>query len=156
VGPIMLKLYGATTDTDVHWIVTLLEIDPEGNERQLTKGWLRGSHQELDMKESKPWEPIHTHTKSEPLTPGEIYEFDIKMIATGNLFKAGSRIALKISCVDDEPKNPLELIATGTIKRTAVARVTVFHNEDYPSYLLLPITKGNILNTYFSGGKWPG
>jgi predicted acyl esterase len=156
VGPIMLKLYGATTDTDVHWIVTLLEIDPEGNERQLTKGWLRGSHQELDMKESKPWEPIHTHTKSEPLTPGEIYEFDIKMIATGNLCKAGSRIALKISCVDDEPKNPLELIATGTIKRTAVARVTVFHNEDYPSYLLLPITKGNILNTYFSGGKWPG
>ena len=66
------------------------------------------------------------------------------------------RIAVKISCVDDEPTNPLELIGTGAFKRTAVARVTVFHNEDYPSYLLLPITKGNILNTFFSGGKWPG
>ncbi len=155
-GPIALKLYAATTDTDVHWIVTLYEIDPQGNRRQLTKGWLRGSHRELDLKQSKPWEPIHTHAKSEPLTPGKIYEFDIKLIATGNLFKAGTRIGLKLSCVDDEPKNPLELIATGSIRRTAVARVTVFHNGEYPSYLLLPITKGNVLNTYFSGGVFPG
>jgi putative CocE/NonD family hydrolase len=156
VGPIALKLYAATTDTDIHWIVSLLEIDADGKERLVTKGWLRGSHRELDMKQSKPWEPIHKHTKSEPLTPGEIYEFDIKLISTGILFKAGSRIALKIRCVDDEPTNPLELAATGSIHRTAVARVTVFHNEDYPSYLLLPVTKGNILNTFMSGGKYPG
>jgi uncharacterized protein len=156
LGPVMLKLYAATTDIDVHWIISLLEIDADGNERLLTKGWLKGSHRELDMKKSKPWEPIHTHAKSEPLTPGTIYEFDIKLVPTGNLFKAGSRIVVKISCVDDEPTNPLELIGTGSLKRTAVARATVFHNEDYPSYLLLPITKGNILNTYFSGGKWPG
>ena len=156
VGPIALKLYAATTDTDVLWIVTLYEIDPQGNQRQLTKGWLRGSHRELDLKASKPWEPIHTHTKSEPLTPGKIHEFDIKLIPTGNLFTAGARIGLKISCVDDEPKNPLQLIATGSIRRTAVARVTVFHNEEYPSYLLLPITKGNVLNTFFSGGVFPG
>jgi uncharacterized protein len=140
----------------VHWIVSLLEIDADGRERLLTKGWLRGSHRELDMKQSKPWEPIHTHTKSEPLVPGEIVEFDIKLIPTGMLFKAGSRIALKIRCVDDEPTNPLELAATGSIHRTAVARVTVFHNEDYPSCLLLPVTKGNILNTFLSGGKYPG
>jgi predicted acyl esterase len=88
--------------------------------------------------------------------PGKIYEFDIKLIPTGVLFKAGSRIALKIRCVDDEPKNPLELAATGSLPRTAVARVTVFHNEDYPSYLLLPVTKGNILNTFLSGGQYPG
>ncbi len=156
VGPIMLKLYGATTDPDVNWIISLLEIDSEGNERLLTKGWLKGSHRELDMEKSKPWEPIHTHRKSEPLTPGEIYEFDIKLVPTGNLFKAGSRIAVKIRCVDDEPKNPLELIGTGSLARTGVSRVTVFHNEDYPSYLLLPITKGNLLNTYFSGGIFPG
>ena len=156
VGPILLKLYGATTDTDVHWIISLLEIDADGKERLLTKGWLKGSHRELDMQKSKPWEPIYTHTTSEPLTPGKIYEFDIKVVPTGNLFRAGSRIAVKISCVDDEPKNPLELIGTGSLRRTAVSRVTVFHNEDYPSYLLLPITRGNILSTYFSGGKFPG
>jgi len=156
IGPIALKLYAATTGTDVNWIVTLLEIDAGGRERQLTKGWLKGSHRDLDMANSKPWEPIHTHAKSEPLVPGKIYEFDIKLVPTGMLFKAGSRIALKIRCVDDDPTNPLELAATGSLPRTEVARVTVFHNEDYPSYLLLPVTKGNVLNTFLSGGRYPG
>ncbi len=154
-GPIALKLYASTTDTDIHWIISLLKIDAEGKEHLVTKGWLKASHRALDLEKSKPWEPIHKHTGSEPLAPGKIYEFDIKVIATGILFKAGSRIAVRIRCIDDQPKNPLELAATGSIPRAAVSRVTVFHNEDYPSYLLLPITKGNVLNTYFSGGIFP-
>jgi putative CocE/NonD family hydrolase len=154
-GPIALKLFAATTDTDAHWIVSLLEIDAAGKEALLTKGWLKASHRELDPGKSKPWEPIHRHTKSEPLVPGQIYEFDIKIIPTGILFKAGSRIALRIRCADDAPKNPLELIAAGSLTRTGVARVTVFHDEDHPSYLLLPITKGNVLNTFLSGGIYP-
>jgi predicted acyl esterase len=154
-GPIALKLYGATSDSDVNWIVSLLEIDADGKERLLTKGWLKGSHRELDLKKSKPWEPIHRHRNPAPLKPGEITEFDIKLVPTANLFKAGSRIALRIRCVDDAPTNPLELVATGSLNRTAVARVTVFHNEEQPSYLLLPVTRGNVLNTYFSGGNFP-
>jgi putative CocE/NonD family hydrolase len=155
-GPVTVKLYASTTDTEVFWIVSLLEIDPDGNERLLTKGWLRGSHREIDVSRSKPWEPIHPHTRSEPLVSGQIYEFDISLVATGNLFKAGSRIGFKISCVDDKPTNPLELISSGSLHRQSVSRVTVYHNEDHPSYLLLPITRGNILNTYFSGGRFPG
>jgi len=155
VGPIALKLYAATTDTDINWIVSLIEIDREGRERLLTKGWLKGSHRELDMEWSRPWEPIHRHDQCKPLTPGDICEFDIKLVATGNLFKAGSRIALRIRCADDPPTNPLELIGAGSLARTAVARITVFHDQDRPSYLLLPITKGNVVNTYMSGGKFP-
>jgi len=154
-GPIALKLYAATTDTDIHWIVSLLEISPTGEERLLTKGWLKGSHRQLDLAASKPWEPIHTHLDPQPLTPGEIYEFDIKIVATSNQFHAGSRIALRIACADDPPKDPLDLIGCGSLRRSRASRITVFHNEDYPSYLVLPITKGNLLNTFFSGGKFP-
>jgi predicted acyl esterase len=155
-GPIALKLHASTTDTEMYWIVSLLEIDPGGNERILTKGWLRGSHRDLDLEQSRPWAPVHPHTASEPLTPGEVYDFDISLVATGNLFKAGSRIGLKISCADDEPKNPLELIACGNLKRQSVSRITVHHNAEYPSCLILPITRGNILGTYMSGGQFPG
>ena len=154
-GPIALKLYASTTDTDIHWIISLLEIDANGNEHFVTKGWLKGSHRELDLEKSKPWEPIHKHTDPQLLTPGEICEFDIKLVPTGRLFNAGSRIALRIRCVDDEPKNPFELAGSGSLARVAVSRVTVFHNEDRPSYLLLPITKGNVLNTFLSGGVYP-
>jgi putative CocE/NonD family hydrolase len=156
IGPIMLKLYAATTETDVNWIVSLLDVNAAGEERLLTKGWLKGSHRELDMAKSKPWEPIHTHRRSEPLTPGEVYDFYIKLVPTANLFTAGSRIGLRIRCVDDEPTNALELIATGSLARSAVSRITVFHDEDHPSYLLLPITGGNVMNTFFSGGVFPG
>jgi predicted acyl esterase len=132
-----------------------LEIDADGGEHLVTKGWLKGSHRELDLEKSKPWEPIHKHTDPTLLKPGEICEFDIKLVPAGRLFRAGSRIAVKIRCVDDEPKNPFELAASGSIARVAVSRITVFHNEDQPSYLLLPITKGNVLNTFLSGGVYP-
>jgi hypothetical protein len=29
----------------------------------------------------------------------------------------------------------------------------VYHHADYPSHLLLPITRGNRIGTYMSGGK---
>jgi hypothetical protein len=31
--------------------------------------------------------------------------------------------------------------------------VTVHHSSNYPSHLLLPITKGNRIGTFISGGK---
>ena len=89
VGPAVLKLYAATTDTDIHWIVSLFEVDAQGGQRLLTKGWLKASHRELDMEKSQPWEPLYTHAKSEPLTPGKIYEFNIKMVATGQSIQGG-------------------------------------------------------------------
>jgi predicted acyl esterase len=154
VGPIALKLYASTTDDEVLWFVSLLDVDPEGSERLLTRGWLRGSQRAIDPNESEPWEPFHTHVKRELLKPNEIYEFDIKIIPTGNLFKAGHRIGLRIRCVDDEkPKTFLEAIAQGHLWRQTPSWITVYHNADHPSYLLLPITKGNIIGTFISGGN---
>jgi predicted acyl esterase len=155
VGPILLKLYAATTDTDIHWNITLYAIDPGGQRRVLTKGWLKGSHRELDVAQSKPWEPIYTHRRAEPLTPGAIYEYAIKVIPTAFRFAPGWRIGLRISGADAEPENPQELMGVGSLSRAGVSRVTVFHNPEYPSYLLLPIVAGNRVNTYFSGGQWP-
>jgi predicted acyl esterase len=152
IGPILLNLYASTTDTEVFWFISLREIDSQGNERILTRGWLRGSHREIDPARSKPWAPFHPHTHSEPLMPGKIYEFNIPIIPTGNLFKAGSKIKLKIACTDDQPKSPLEMLAGGHLRRQSVSRITLFHNADYPSHLLLPITKGNVLETFVSGG----
>jgi predicted acyl esterase len=152
IGPILLNLYASTTDPEVLWVISVREIDSQGNERILTRGWLRGSHREIDPARSKPWAPFHPHTHSEPLTPGKIYEFNIPIVPTGNLFKAGSKIKLKIACTDDQPESPLEMLAGGHLRRQSASRITVFHNADYPSHLLLPITKGNVLETFVSGG----
>ena len=31
--------------------------------------------------------------------------------------------------------------------------VTIHHSSEYPSHLLLPITGGNLIGTFMSGGK---
>ena len=156
IGPITLTLYASTTDDEILWFISLLDVDPTGEEKLLTRGWLRGSQRALDQEHSKPWEPFHLHTKKEPLEPGEIYEFNIGIGPTANLFKEGHRIGLRIKCVDDEePKTALETLSTGHVWRDRPSMVTVYHNADYPSCLILPITRGNIIGTYMSGGKVP-
>ncbi len=152
IGPIVLNLYASTTDEEVFWFISLREIDAQGNERILTRGWLRGTHREVDQERSRPWEPFHPHSRSETLVPGKIYDFNIPIVPTGTLLKAGSKIKLRISGTDDPPKNPLEMNAVGHLHRRSASRIRVYHNADYPSHLLLPITRGNLIETYVSGG----
>ena len=99
-GPIVLNLYASTTDTDVLWFVTLFQEDEAGKEKILTRGWLRGSQRRIDPDRSKPWRPYHRHGRRELLTPGEIYEFNIEVVPTGVLLKAGMRLGLRIKATD--------------------------------------------------------
>jgi predicted acyl esterase len=156
IGPIALTLYASTTADEVLWFVSLLDVDPSGEEKLLTRGWLRGSQREMDPKRSKPWEPFHPHTKRESLKPGEIYEFNLKILPTANLYRPGHRIGLRIRCADDErPKTSLEAIGQGHLWSQTPSWITVFHDSDHPSYLLLPITRGNLIGTFISGGNIP-
>jgi predicted acyl esterase len=155
-GPIVLNLYGSTTDTDVLWFVSLLHEDARGNERLLTRGWLRGSQRRIDPARSKPWRPYHTHDRRELLTPNDVYEFNIEVNPVGVLLKPGERLGLRIKGADnEEPANTVEHTGMGHIARGNPSYVTVHHNAERPSHLLLPITRGNIIGTYISGGKLP-
>jgi hypothetical protein len=154
IGPIVLNLYASSTAPEILWFASLLDIDPQGKETLLTRGWLRGSQRRTDTQRSKPWQPFHLHTKREPLTPGEVYQFNIEIRPYGILFKAGHRIGIKIKGVDDEkPTNSLHAFATGHLWRQSASKITVYHNAECPSHLLLPVTRGNKIETYISGGK---
>jgi predicted acyl esterase len=87
-GPIVLNLYGSTTDTEVLWFISLWHTDALGTEMLLTRGWLRGSHRKLDPPASKPWQPVHLHREREPLEPHQIYEFNIEIRPYAILLKA--------------------------------------------------------------------
>ena len=127
-----------------------------GKETLLTRGWLRGSQRAVNPELSKAWQHYHLHTKREPLTPGGVYEFSIEIRPYGILFRAGHRIGIRIKCVDDEePTHVLEAHNVGHLWRQTSSRITVFHNADYPSHLLLPVTKRNVIGTYMSGGNLP-
>ena len=149
VGTIVLNLYSSCRGTDINFFVSLWDADPEANEICLTRGWLKGSHRDLDPKRSKPWLPVHMHTNPKPLIPGQVYKFSIDLCPTANLFKEGHRIVLKISGSDDKPENLGEVKMYHLVSQTPNT-ITVYHNAKYPSHLLLPITKGNIIGPYIS------
>jgi len=153
-GPIALNLYASSRDQDIYFFVSLWDVDEDGNETLLTRGWLKGSHLALDPEKSKPYQPYHPHTTAEPLVAGRVYKFPIEIIATANMFEYGHKIMLKICCADNEksPNNPHEEVLTGHSWCQTENKITVFHDADYPSHLLLPITKGDIMGTYMSGG----
>ncbi len=155
-GPIVLNLYGSSTDTDILWFITLYDVDADGREELLTRGWLRGSQRRIDPDATKPWQPVHLHTGREPLEPHKIYEFNIEVRPYCILLQPGHRLKLKIKCADDEiAKTFIENIGQGQIRRQRASNVTVYHNADYPSHLLLPVTRGNRIGTFISGGKLP-
>ncbi len=156
-GPLALNLYAATTDTEVLWFITVFQEDEQGTRLILTRGWLRGSQRHLDAAKSKPWQPYQTHDRREPLVPGKITEFNIAIMPTGVLLKAGMRLGLQIKATDRDAK-PTDFIANhayGHLWRETHAEITVMHSDEHPSHLLLPITKGNVIGTYMSGGVMP-
>ena len=99
---------------------------------------------------------MHTHTKREPLVPNEIYKFDIELRPYGILLQPGEKLAVRVRCADDDAAEIfLHRIAQGSITRPRASHVSVHHDAAHPSHLLLPVTRGNRIGTFISGGKLP-
>ena len=62
----------------------------------MSKGWLKASHREKDVARSTPMRPFYTHTHPQPLTPGEVYEFDIEVLPIAYVFHKGHRLRLEL------------------------------------------------------------
>ena len=159
-GPISLTFYAAIDQEDTYWIVILKDVGPdmsvrtakEGEtevppnlpERELTRGWLKASQRALDTQRSKPWKPWHKLTREawKPVAPEEVNEYAIEILSTANMFKRNHRICLDVTSLD---------LPTGVAGATNVEYVPyhicsskttlhkIYHNEKYPSHLLLPI-----------------
>ncbi|HTP40406.1 MAG TPA: CocE/NonD family hydrolase [Steroidobacteraceae bacterium] len=157
VGPLVLNFWASTTDTEVLWFVTLFQQDASGTETILTRGWLRGSQRRVDAAQSTSWAPHHPHDRREPLTPGEIYEFNIAIVPTGVLLTGGMRLGLRIKATDRDavPTDFIDLHAYGHLWRDTEQHITVYHDSAHPSHLLVPVTRGNRLGLFASGGVMP-
>ncbi|HEX6513133.1 MAG TPA: CocE/NonD family hydrolase C-terminal non-catalytic domain-containing protein [Chloroflexota bacterium] len=69
LGPIPITLYVSSTQPEALIFVTLLAIDRQGQEHELTRGWLRASQRKL-RDDSTPWEPVLAHGEGPPLQSG--------------------------------------------------------------------------------------
>jgi len=152
LGPSVLTLYLECTGPEALVFVTLLHVDGAGNETRLTRGWLRASQRAV--KEDSPiWAPYQLHTKREPLEPGDVYELKIPIVPTARHFAVGERLAVRIKGSDLEaPSTSLEGLAHQHLQLPRAHRLIVHHSSEYPSHLDVPIIRGNLMGTFFSGG----
>jgi uncharacterized protein len=127
-GPIVVKLWAATTAPDTDFTAKLVDVDPTGYARNLTDGIIRARYRESTSRASF-------------IEPGRAYEYTIDLVATANVFKAGHRIRLEVSSsnfprFDRNPNTGRPFDADAELRP---AMQTVLHDRAHPSHVVLPV-----------------
>ncbi len=128
-GPISATIYAASSAVDTDFTVKLVDVLPDGTPVNIQDGVVRAAYRDGDLK-----------TPS-PIEPGKIYEYQIDLWATSNVFKQGHRIRVEISSSNfpryNRNLNTGEPIIDAT--RAVSAQQTIYHDADYPSHITLPL-----------------
>jgi uncharacterized protein len=127
-GFIHAKIYAESSAADTDFTAMLTDVEPSGYSRLITDGIVRARYR-------------NSTVKAEPIEPGKIYEYDIDLWATSNLFKAGHRIRLAISSSNfprfSRNLNTGEAVFGAT--RMVKASQKICHDAGHPSALVLPV-----------------
>lgn len=129
-GKVRVKLWASSTATDTDFTAKLCDVYPDGRSMIVLDGIIRARHR-------------HSVESSEPITPGEVYEFDIDLWSTSLVFSPGHRIRVAISSSNSprfEP-NPNTGKASGTDGQTVVATNRIYLDAERPSHILLPVVE---------------
>ncbi len=127
-GPVRVRLTAITDGLDTDWTAKLVDVYPDGRSVNLCDGIIRARYR-------------RSRQIPQLLTPGEVYGYDIDLIATANRFAAGHRLRLDVSSSNfprfDRNTNTGGDIATESSGRPAVQRV--LHTAARPSWLELTV-----------------
>ncbi|HEY1927203.1 MAG TPA: CocE/NonD family hydrolase [Caulobacteraceae bacterium] len=127
-GPIKVVLFANSSATDTDFTAKLVDVFPDGSAVNLNNGIIRASYRE-------------SRTHPTPITPGEVYRYEIKVWPTSNLFRAGHRIRLEISSSDFPQFGPNPNTGGSLADNIALrpASQTILHDADHPSAVILPV-----------------
>lgn len=146
-GPVTLYLYVSIDTGDANIIVNLWNILPDGSRHPVRRyGALRMSHPYLREK-SKPWAPVHDHTASLPVNPGDIREYVIEINPLAWVFLPGHRLQLEIKAMDPDPVQKHSWVGKvgnmGPLPGSEPVSYKIFRDSLYRSYLLMPEIKSS-------------
>lgn len=137
-GEIEVKLYASSSAVDTDFTAKLIDVYPPsaawpgGFDLNIGDGIVRGRFRES--------------LKTEKLmTPGEVYEFTIKLYPSANVFKKGHRIRVDISSSNfprfDVNPNTGEPLNRQRLEK--IADQTIHHNPAHASHIILPVIPKN-------------
>ena len=121
-------MQAASSARDTDFVVKLMDVWPNGFTQELCHGIVRARYRE-------------SFDNPTLIEPGEVYQYNIRLNPTSNLFKPGHRIRVNVTSSDfpnfDRNHNTGgDDYAESTL---VSARQTVFHDGGRPSRVVLPI-----------------
>ena len=127
-GPIKVVLYAATDGLDTDWTAKLVDVSPTGYAMNLCDGIIRARYRE-------------GFTDPTLLEPNTVYEYEIDVAVTGNVFRKGHCVRVEISSSNFPrfDRNPNTGNTLGVDAEMRSAQQTVHHSSQYPSHILLPV-----------------
>ncbi len=127
-GPVRLVLYASSSARDTDFSATLVDVYPDGKAINLRTGTVRARFRDSFAEPSF-------------LDAGQIYEFDILVGSTSNVFGRGHKIRLHVSSsyFPEFGRNLNTGAEIGMTSETVKAEQTVYHDSGHPSHLVLPI-----------------
>jgi putative CocE/NonD family hydrolase len=127
-GPVHMKLFAATDGRDTDWMIKLVDVYPDGFAMNIAEGMLRARFR-------------NGVDKMELLQPNQVYEYDVNMAGTANVFQPGHRIRVDITSSNfpqfDRNPNTGEDLGASSVTRTAMQ--TVHHGSAHASHIVLPV-----------------
>jgi putative CocE/NonD family hydrolase len=108
----------------------LVDVAPSGYAKNLCDGIIRARYRE-------------SMTTPTLLTPDQIYQYEISVGVTANVFRKGHRIRLEVSSSNFPrfDRNTNTGGAFGHESELRSAQQTVYHERAYPSHLVLPVIR---------------
>jgi len=127
-GRPFVRLYASSDCLDTDWIAMLSDVYPDDRSISLGEGVLRARYR-------------NSLEKAELMIPGKVYEFTFELMSTCNVFHSGHRIRLTLtsSGFPIHARNPNTGHPIGEDAELRVAHQTIYHCDEYPSHLLLPV-----------------
>lgn len=141
-GPITAELYISSSAPDTDFTVKLVDVAPDGKAMGITDGIVRARYR-------------NQVPEGELLKQGEVYRVTIKCPPTSYLFKEGHRIRVDVSSSNFPvfARNLNSGLLPSEEKDPIVARQTIYHTEEYPSHIVLPIIPQNTKAPSAPSGK---
>lgn len=97
IGEAALTIWGASTYNDMDLHVFLDLVSTGGNATELSRGWLKASHRELDLERSTELRPFHRQTSKALLTPGKEEKMTIEIWPFAVRLQPGDCLQLRIA-----------------------------------------------------------
>jgi uncharacterized protein len=149
-GPMSLRLHVEVTGVDdVHLFAGVEKwrgqsyVPFEGSygfgRDRVTTGWQTASLRALDPDHSRPFDPIPTFAKRQPLRPGQVVPVDIALGPSATRFRSGEQLRLVIAGRWLWPHNVLTGQFPAAYARGPHGRCTLHWGPDRGAHLLVPI-----------------